>query len=678
MSDQKKFRLILWSVSSTGWRDEQRAVVYDAKSIGVEEHANDVGSAYWTLSNDHPQISEFQPLRRHYEISRWSDSRSRWEFVGAGMLNDYTVTEYETTFSGIDYKAILNQVYTPLTNITFSSSTPLNPNLATASMPTVFNQTDGSIGKDNINGTTYTSTGNAYFDYVSSAILTLDSASISAVASTTKTIVADAKTASVTTPYVQITYSATWLSGTTAGFLATPQWRFRINASPPGQVDSGNPPIGDYGKLAEFSVPADGSTGTSKFTVTNRSVELFPYEAKQELRTALIALGATTSSIDAAMPDAISVTGVSASNYTTGVLTGWSLRRGLTYSFQIYGAIHRTSGGVSASNNPTWYATSFGKQISETTMGQGTEDVSTVIQRVFGNAKTNAPSSRIRYASLSVSGSTYTTHTTYSAGQPTLDYIGDLCDIEMGARGGGSKAVFGIDKPSPGSSYTGNFKLTLNVSSTAISTGPSLKYPENIKTYSFSPGFAKVRNNITVIPTERYLSGSTSQGASGAQIIGASASNSASIAAYGDIPLVASKGGFINAQSAQNEADRMLTLYGSLDTSVSPSVPKNTKQVALKVTVDGIDPFYNWDVGDSIAVNIEHGLVNINEPFVISGARWFGESDGHELLELDLVQGSSFAASFGGGGNQSASGAPSTGINNPGSVTPQFIRASRR
>jgi hypothetical protein len=677
VNDQKKFRLILWSASTSGWRDQQVAVVYDAKSIAVEEHANDVGSAYWTLNNDHPQIAQFQPLRRHYEISRWSDTRSRWEFVGAGILNDYTSTEYETTFSGIDYKAVLNQIFTPLSNITFSSSTPLNPNIASISIPTVFNQTDGAIGKDNINGTTYTSTGNAYYDYTPSSALTFNSASISAIAQTTKTIVADAKTASVVTPYVRVTYSATWLSGTTAGFLATPQWRFRINASPPGQIDSGNPPIGDYGKLAEFSVPADGSTGTSKFSVTNRSVDFFPYESKQELRTALIALGATTASIDTAMPDAVSATGISASNYTTGILTGWSLRKGLTYSFQIYGAIHRTSGGVSASNNPTWYGTLAGKQIVETTVGQGDEDVSTVIQRVFSNAKTSSSSSRIRYASLSVSGSTYTTHTTYSAGQPTLDYIGDLCDLEMGARGGGSKAIFGIDKPIAGSAYSGNFKLSLNVSSTAITTGPSLKYPENIKAYSFSPGFAKVRNNITVVPTEKYLSGSTGQGASGAQIIGASASDSASISAYGNIPLVAAKGGFVNAASAQNEANRMLTLYASLDTTVSPSVPKNTKQVSLRVTVDGIDPFYKWDVGDSIGVNVEHGLVNINEPFVISGARWFGESNGRELLELDLVQGSSFAAAFGGGGNQSVSGAPAASIGSPGAVTPQFIRNSR-
>ena len=158
MSDQKKFRITLWELdTNSGWRGAQKAVVFDASKIGVQENANDVGSAYWTLANDHPQIAKFTPLDTHYEIARWSLDRGRWEFVAAGILDEYNVTEYETTFSGLDYAAVMNQIYTPLTNITFASSTPLNPNISTMSIPTVFNPTDGSIAKDNINGATYAS-----------------------------------------------------------------------------------------------------------------------------------------------------------------------------------------------------------------------------------------------------------------------------------------------------------------------------------------------------------------------------------------------------------------------------------------------------------------------------------------------------------------------------------------
>lgn len=638
MSDQKKFRITLWELdTSTGWRGAQKAVVFNASKIGVQENANDVGSAYWTLANDNPQIAKFTPLDTHYEISRWSLDRSRWEFVAAGILNEYSVTEYETVFNGLDYAAVMNQIYTPLTNITFASSTPLNPNISTMSIPTVFNSTDGTIAKDNINGTTYTSSGNAYYDTITPTNINITTASISAVAITSKTIVADAKTATVQTPYVEIKYSVVWLGTTTTAFLTTPQYRIRINGSPPGQVDSGVPPIGEYGKVAEFSVPADGSAATSKFTVTDRVVQLFPYEAKQELRTALIALGANTASIEAAMPDTISVTGPSASGYTTGTMTGWALRKGLTYSFQIYAAINRTASGATsnAQGNPIWYITNFGYKLPEVTVGQGTENISTIITRVFNNAKTATSSTRIRYASLTVSGSTQTTHTTYSAGEPVLGYIGNICDMEMGAKTNGDKVVFGIDKPTGTASYAGNFKLNMSVSSTA-STAFALRYPENIRAFQFTPGFSRVRNDITIIPTDRYLSGSTAQGASGAQILGATASDTASLALYGRIPLVAAQGGFINEQAAQNQAQRLLNSYK----------PANSRQVGLAVVVDGVDLWYGWDVGDSIRVSIKRGLVDIDEPFVIAGVRWFGESDGHERVELDLVQGSAFAAAF--------------------------------
>jgi hypothetical protein len=336
------------------------------------------------------------------------------------------------------------------------------------------------------------------------------------------------------------------------------------------------------------------------------------------------------------MPDAVSVTGPSASNYTTGVLTGWSLRKGLTYSFQIYGSIHRTDSGVSgvAGGLPIWYATLNGQKTPEVTLGQGTENISVVANRVFNNAK-NINLSRIRYATLSVSGSTQTTHITYSAGQPVVGYIGDLADIEMGAKTDGSKVIFGISKPTGTATYSGDFKLQMSVSS-AASTAFALRYPENIRAFSFSPGFSKVRNDITIIPTERYLSGATAQGSEGAQIIGATASDSASLNLYGRLPLVAAQGGFVNAEAAQNQATRLLNSYK----------PANSKQVGLAVVVDGVDLWNGWDVGDSVRVTIKRGLVDVDEPFVIAGIRWFGESVGNERVELDLIQGSAFAAAF--------------------------------
>jgi hypothetical protein len=112
--------------------------------------------------------------------------------------------------------------------------------------------------------------------------------------------------------------------------------------------------------------------------------------------------------------------------------------------------------------------------------------------------------------------------------------------------------------------------------------------------------------------------------------------------------MVAAQGGFINAEAAQNQANRLLNSYK----------PANSKQVGLSIVVDGVDLWNGWDVGESVRVTIKRGLVDIDEAFVISGVRWFGESAGHEKVELELVQGSAFGAQFsspGGGTSATAS-----------------------
>ncbi len=647
MSDQKKFRITLWQLdTSTGWRSSSaKAVVYDAMSIGVNENANDVGSAYWTLNNDHPQISKFTPLETHYEIARWSLARSRWEFVAAGILDDYNVTEYQTTFSGLDYMAVMNQIFTPLSNITFASVSPINPNLATVQKTTIFNSTDGVEGTDQVFGTSFDINGRVNFDVIDS--MTVSSATVSAYANTTKTISitsgTSTYTASVQTPYVQLTYSLEWTGATslsggatgtfggvafTNGFPNTPRMRVAIFASPPAAQDIGDPPVGSTGRIAEFNVNADSSSGVNRFKAQNRVVDVLPLSAREELFTALVAAGAASATVASALIE--TPTG-SASK--TGTQTVYAFRNGLTYSLDCYAGIYAAFTAVTNK----WYVSPGlkAKSTSEVTLGQGTDNVSVIATRVFLNAKTANTSSRIRYATLNISGSTATTHVTYSAGQPVVGYLGDVADLEMGAKTDNSKVIFGIDKPTAGATYSGNFKLQTSVSSASI-TAFALRYPENIKAFSFTPGFSKVRNDITIIPTERYLTGATAQGSQGAQIIGATASDSASLALYGRIPLVAAQGGFVNAAAAQNQANRLLNSYK----------PANSKQVGLSVVVDGVDLWNGWDVGDSIRVTIKRGLVDVDEPFVIAGIRWFGESAGHEKVELDLIQGSAFAAAF--------------------------------
>ena len=268
MSIRRKFRIILWDrTGANGWRGAQKAVVFNAKSIGVEEQANDTGSAYWTLPNDHPQIAEFVPLQRHYEISKWSDARSRWEFIAAGMLNDYTTTEQETIFNGIDYNSVLNQLYTPFPGMSVSSGTNLHPTISQAQISTTIFKSGGvnvASAEVTVKNVVVTALGTA--SYVNNSV-------------STQTLVG---------PAVDLSFSVEW-TGATTGFTAQPSFAYCVMASPPAVRDSGPPyapgetglPITSMIGAVEGAL-ADSSTGVNRFkkTVTLR---MFGYELASQV-----------------------------------------------------------------------------------------------------------------------------------------------------------------------------------------------------------------------------------------------------------------------------------------------------------------------------------------------------------------------------------------------------------
>lgn len=654
---QPNFRITLWEVDgTTRWRGAQKSVVYDAKSIGVEEHANDTGSAYWTLANDHPQIAKFEPLKSHYEIARWSIKDNTWLFVAAGLLNDYTTTENETVFSGLDYKAVLNQIFTPLTNMTLASLQSINSNIGI----------NGITNAVDVPFRINSQTDSASLRYINTTALSISPFTIQAYPGVPRVKSLSGGTASsgvwpdgtgkykatgggvdtyFEVPMVRLTTEVKWISGTTTGFPNNPTLYLRLYASPPGSKDQGEPPLGNVGLIGEWTVAGTAGAMSNGYTWPTVDILMFTEDLDNLLAAQSIPRVKT----------------VDVDGSTIGADDPSPLRSGVTYSFQIFAGVNRTS------SNGIWYRNKTGVisggpdttlNLSEVTVGQAKQDVSQLVSKIFTEATSQDSNSRLKYATLSISGNTYTTHTTFSAGKPSLEYIADICDLEMGARKDGTKTLFGIDKPTSGQSYGGNFKLALQVSSAAV-TGLALSYPENIKSYTFNPGFSRVSNFITVLPSDKFLSGTSGQNASGSLVIGATASDSASISTYGKIPLYVSKGGFVNSQAAQNEADRLL----------NNKKVENSKQVGMRIVVDSIGLWDGWDVGDSVNVKIKHGLTDISEPFVISGIRWFGESSGVERLEMDLVQGTYFASSF---------VAPSTGAAGSFNVpTPSFVQRVR-
>jgi hypothetical protein len=121
---QSPFRITLWDTTGSGrGRGTVRAVISDAKYIGVSSYLNEGGEAFFTLPYNHPQIAECLPLERHYRIDRWDEEDAVYRTVGTGILQDYQATDNETVFYGIDYMAALNQTLTDVSAVISNPST---------------------------------------------------------------------------------------------------------------------------------------------------------------------------------------------------------------------------------------------------------------------------------------------------------------------------------------------------------------------------------------------------------------------------------------------------------------------------------------------------------------------------------------------------------------------------
>lgn len=108
-----KVRIRIFDINaSTRGKGNEICIIYDAKDVGSEVYANDVGSSFWTLPIDHPAIPELIPLKRHFRIERYNGTD--WTLIGAGLLSEYDATNDEIVYNGMDYMAMVDMHYTPL------------------------------------------------------------------------------------------------------------------------------------------------------------------------------------------------------------------------------------------------------------------------------------------------------------------------------------------------------------------------------------------------------------------------------------------------------------------------------------------------------------------------------------------------------------------------------------
>lgn len=109
MSTLAPFIVKLWDINATTrGRGTLQAVFEDAKDIGVSAYANQGGEMFMTIPWNHPQVSQILPWQRHYEVTRYNPATGNYEFVGAGLLDDFESDANEIIAYGTDYLGALD------------------------------------------------------------------------------------------------------------------------------------------------------------------------------------------------------------------------------------------------------------------------------------------------------------------------------------------------------------------------------------------------------------------------------------------------------------------------------------------------------------------------------------------------------------------------------------------
>lgn len=112
MGQLSPYRVKLWDIGASRGRGTLRAIIDDPSDVGVSSYANDMGEMFFTLPGAHPQITECEPLLRHYEVQRRDIATGVYSAVGVGILEDYEATMDEVVLYGHDYLGFLTKSIT--------------------------------------------------------------------------------------------------------------------------------------------------------------------------------------------------------------------------------------------------------------------------------------------------------------------------------------------------------------------------------------------------------------------------------------------------------------------------------------------------------------------------------------------------------------------------------------
>jgi hypothetical protein len=213
------------------------------------------------------------------------------------------------------------------------------------------------------------------------------------------------------------------------------------------------------------------------------------------------------------------------------------------------------------------------------------------------------PAKFISLGSISSVSETTTVLTSY---QSRLEFVRQLCEIL--ASDDSTKPIVRVSRTSP---FTVTFQG--NVDNDRVNV--LLEYGGAVNGFRFSPGFSD-------FATYGYAIGQKREGAN----LLFSRQTYANVDTYGIIQRSTVFLDVVDQTALDRKTKRFARDLGTTN-----------KYLSLRIGSGRIKPVTGWDIGDSLPVKIDRGLVNIDSLYTCWGWEWTGRKDGSEDLFLDLL-----------------------------------------
>lgn len=246
----------------------------------------------------------------------------------------------------------------------------------------------------------------------------------------------------------------------------------------------------------------------------------------------------------------------------------------------------------------------YSKNITANNLSYTSTLIGTIINNQFTDVQaiTNSPFGFISAGTIDATSRTVTVITTF---EERLYFWQGLLAIL--AAGGTTRPIMSVGLSSP-------FTFTFNQNKGSDKQNVRLEYGGAINRFQYAPGFRNLSTLIRAIGVKRE----------GATVL-YSTQTYGDQSVYGALFMAALHQDLIN--QAELDSKALSDLKNSYERS---------SNLYVSLAQGYLVPWDGWDLGDSVPVIVDRGIVNINALHTIWGMEWIGRRDGSESLYLDL------------------------------------------